>query len=49
MFSVFVEQLKVGIGPTITVPMDITIVLVAASNASGTTKQTIIATHETGL
>lgn len=45
----FVEQLRAGIGPTITVPTDITIVLVAASNASGTTRQTIIATRETGL
>lgn len=49
MFSTLVEQPKVGIGPTITVPTDITIVLVAASNASDTTKQTIIATQETGL
>lgn len=49
MFSIFVGQLKVGIGRTITVPTDITIVLVAALNASGTTKQTTIATHVTGL
>lgn len=49
MFSMFVGQLKVGIGRTITAPTDITIVPVAASNASGTTKQTITATHETGL
>ncbi len=42
-------QQKVGIGRTITVPMDIMSVLVAVLSASGTMKQTIIVMQEKGL
>lgn len=43
------ERLKVGIGHTITVPMDIMSVLVAVLNVSATMKPTIIAMHENEL
>lgn len=49
LFSLFLGQLKVGIGHTITVPMDTMSVLVAVSNASGIMKQTTIVMQEIGL
>lgn len=49
MLSLFLGRRKVGIGLMITVPTDITSVLVAVLNASGTTKQTITETQERGL